>query len=257
MEYVVIPIVSFGASLLTFYSGFGLGTLLMPVMAIFFPLDAAVAVTAVVHFLNNLFKLVLVGRKADAGIIRRFGIPAVLSALVGAWLLLRMQNLAPLFSYSIGSRACFVTTLKIAMAVIIMGFVILEERPFFTKLAIDPRWLPVGGVLSGFFGGLSGHQGALRSAFLVKCGLGKESFIATGIVIACLVDFSRLGVYATHRPEADWGKQGGVLALAVIAAFSGAWFGNRILKKVTMGAVQRIVSLLLFAVAVALGAGLI
>lgn len=45
-----------------------------------------------------------------------------------------------------------------------------------------PHWLPLGGLLSGFFGGLSGNQGALRSAFLLKAGLSKEAFIATGTV---------------------------------------------------------------------------
>ncbi len=38
--------------------------------------------------------------------------------------------------------------------------------------------------MTGFFGGLSGMQGAMRSAFLAKSGLGKEAFIATGAVIA-------------------------------------------------------------------------
>jgi acyl-CoA reductase-like NAD-dependent aldehyde dehydrogenase len=46
---------------------------------------------------------------------------------------------------------------------------------------MPPGYLPVGGLLSGFFGGLSGHQGALRSVFLLRAGLTKESFIATGV----------------------------------------------------------------------------
>ena len=33
---------------------------------------------------------------------------------------------------------------------------------------------------SGFFGGLSGMQGALRSAFLARAGLSKEAFVASG-----------------------------------------------------------------------------
>jgi len=51
------------------------------------------------------------------------------------------------------------------------------------KMAISPVWLPLGGVVSGFFGGLSGNQGAFRSAFLLGAGLGKDAFIATGVLL--------------------------------------------------------------------------
>jgi uncharacterized protein len=50
-------------------------------------------------------------------------------------------------------------------------------------------------VLSGFFGGLSGNRGALRSAFLLKLGLKKEVFIGTGVVAAVVVDMAHLLVY--------------------------------------------------------------
>ena len=60
MEYILIPIVALLASALTFFSGFGLGTLLLPAFALFFPVDVAIALTAIVHFLNNTFKFVLV-----------------------------------------------------------------------------------------------------------------------------------------------------------------------------------------------------
>ena len=57
MSYLVICAVALLASTLTFYSGFGLGTLLLPAFALFVPVEQAVALTAVVHLLNSLFKL--------------------------------------------------------------------------------------------------------------------------------------------------------------------------------------------------------
>lgn len=48
--------------------------------------------------------------------------------------------------------------------------------------------------MSGFFGGLSGNQGAFRSAFLIKAGLSKDAYIATGVVAAVIVDLTRLGI---------------------------------------------------------------
>ena len=82
MTFLVICVVAFLASGLTFFSGFGLGTLLLPAFAVFVPVEQAVAMTAVVHFLNGLFKLCLVGRHANQGIVFRFGFPAIAGALL-------------------------------------------------------------------------------------------------------------------------------------------------------------------------------
>ena len=71
MSYLIVCTVALVASALTFFSGFGLGTLLLPTFALFFPIDHAVALTAVVHFLNSLFKLALAGRHADRRVVLR------------------------------------------------------------------------------------------------------------------------------------------------------------------------------------------
>ncbi len=87
MDYLVIGGAAVLASALTLFSGFGLGTLLMPVFALFFPVELAVAMTALVHFLNNLFKLALLGRQADRGVVLRFGAPTIVASFLGAGLL--------------------------------------------------------------------------------------------------------------------------------------------------------------------------
>lgn len=65
MDYLVLGVAAFGASLLTFFSGFGLGTIMAPLFALFFPIDVAIAMTGVVHFTNNIIKIVLIGRNVD------------------------------------------------------------------------------------------------------------------------------------------------------------------------------------------------
>jgi uncharacterized membrane protein YfcA len=257
MEYWVIGLAALITSGLTLFSGFGLGTLLLPVFALFFPVEVAVALTAIVHFLNNLFKLVLLGRKADKTTVFRFGLPAILAAFLGAYLLLRLGDLEPLYTYQLLSRNLKVMPLKLVVSILMVFFALFELIPRFEKLSFDRKYLPLGGFLSGFFGGLSGHQGALRSAFLLKCGLSKESFIATGVVIACLVDISRISVYSTHFSRAGIAENTLLLFSAVVCAFLGAFIGNRLIKKVTMRAIQVIVSFLLLGIAVALGTGLI
>lgn len=100
-------------------------------------------------------------------------------------------------------------------------------------------------------------KGALRSAFLIRSGLSKERFIATGVVIACLVDFSRLLIYSTHFSPAGIGNSSFLLPAAVVSAFLGAFLGNRLVKKVTMRTIQIIVSVMVFGIAIGLGGGII
>lgn len=257
MDFIVIPLAAFTTSILTFFSGFGLGTILLPVFAIWFPIDLAVALTAVVHFLNNIFKLILVGKQANREVVLRFGIPAILAALIGAAILVRVSSLAPLLNYSLFGKDLQVTSVKLTIAVLMIGFTLFEIVPKLKNLQVDPKYLSVGGLLSGFFGGLSGHQGALRSAFLVRVGLTKESFIATGTVIACLIDLTRIGVYSEHFSREGLASGFVVTAIATLSAFMGAYVGSKALKKITMSAVQGIVSLGLLLLAVALGMGLI
>lgn len=256
MEYLFICTAAFVASGLTLFSGFGLGTLLMPVFAIFFPIDVAVALTAVVHLFNNLFKLILLGKYADRTTVIQFGLPAILAALLGAWALLSLSDLKPLVHYQLLSRDLQVTPVKLIVAILMIFFALFELVPKFDKLSFEKKYLPLGGILSGFFGGLSGHQGALRSAFLIKCGLSKESFIATGVVVACLVDVTRISIYSSHFSLAR-GENYLLLLAAIGSAFFGALIGNRLIKKVTMRTIQVIVAIMLFGIAGALGTGII
>ncbi len=257
MEIVVIGIVALLASLLTFFSGFGLGTILMPVFAIFFPVEVAIALTGVVHLLNNLFKMLLVGKNAEWKVVFKFGIPAILSALVGAWLLISISGAEEMLSYRIGNRLCVITPVKLIIAFLMLGFAILEMLPFYRKLEFSENKLYLGGVLSGFFGGVSGHQGALRSAFLIKCGLSKEGFIATGVIIASVVDISRIAVYFTGFSKIGIEENIYILTIAAGSAFIGAFLGKQMLKKVTIDFVHVTVSVMIIALALILGLGII
>lgn len=263
MDYIVVAAAALGISTLSLFSGFGLGTVLMPVMAIFFPLPVAVAATAIVHLANNLFKVFLVGRKADYRLVARFGLPAALGALAGAVLLLGMTDMSPLLAYTLAGKAFAVSPVKLVIALLIVLFSLFDLVPKLSNLTFDRKYLSLGGLLSGFFGGLSGHQGALRSAFLVKTGLDKEVFVGTNVLSAVVVDVTRLlvygvGGYITHLEVVAGGGQGiGLVAVATVAAFTGSYFGARLVKKVTMKTIQRLVAILLITLAIFLGAGLV
>lgn len=257
LQYLIIASAVLLTAGLTLFSGFGLGTLFLPVFAVFFPLEVAVALTAIVHLANNLFKLALLGKFADRRTVLRFGLPAIAAAYLGARLLVWLGELNPLITYHLWGRTLQVMPVKLTIASLMAIFAVLELGPVEGKFSFPLRYLPVGGALSGFFGGLSGHQGALRSAFLLRCGLTKEGFIATGVVIACLVDISRLSVYVGQFLLSDLRRNAGLLLTAIAAAFAGTFLGSRLLGKVTMQGIRILVSALLFAIALGLAAGFI
>ena len=257
MEYLIIALTAFLAAILTFFSGFGLGTILTPVFMIFFPVELAIALTGVVHFCNNLFKIILVGKKADKAVVLRFGIPAVIAAFAGAWVLLNIPDATPLFTYEMAGRNWEVFPVKFLISILLIIFASMDLIPFFSRLEFGRDKLPLGGILSGFFGGLSGNQGALRAAFLIKAGLSKEAFIGTAVVVSTFVDFTRLSVYSTQFLEAGLVDNIPIVLCGTISAIVGAFFGNKLLKKITLKSLQIVVAIMLILLSIALGMGLI
>lgn len=257
MEYFIIALTAFLAAILTFFSGFGLGTMLTPVFMIFFPVELAIALTGVVHFSNNIFKIILVGRNADRSVVLRFGIPAVIAAFAGAWLLLNIPDASPLFTYEMAGRSWEVYPVKFLISILLIIFASMDLIPYFSKLEFGKDKLPLGGVLSGFFGGLSGNQGALRAAFLIKAGLTKEAFIGTAVVVSTFVDLTRLSVYSTRFLKSGLIDNIPIVLCGALAAITGAFFGNKLLKKITLKSLQIFVAIMLILLSIALGMGLI
>lgn len=256
MEYLLVCLTALAASGLTLFSGFGLGTILFPAFALFFPVDVAIAQTALVHLANNIFKLSLFWRDADLKTAVRFGLPAMVAALAGAKLLALLSGVPALFSYQLFGARHDISTVKLVLAVLMVIFALAELKGSI-KQRPAAGGLVLGGLLSGFFGGLSGNQGAFRSAYLLKAGLTKEAFIATGVVLACAVDTTRLSVYAGHLARPEVTGELGLVASATLAAFAGAYFGKKLARKVTIEGVKRLVAGMMIAIAAGLASGII
>jgi uncharacterized membrane protein YfcA len=192
----------------------------------------------------------------------RFGLPAIPAAFLGALLLGYVSGLVPIAQYSLGGRTHSVTWIGILMGALIVGFALVDLLPIFERLRFDPKYLPVGGLLSGLFGGISGHQGALRSAFLIQTGLSKEAFIGTGVVCAVAVDLVRISTYSSIALREDlWSLSGEgparLLVTATVAAFLGSFLGAKLMHKVTLAAVRRLVGTLLLLLGGAIAVGLV
>jgi uncharacterized membrane protein YfcA len=260
MDIALIAIVAALASALTLYSGFGLGTLLLPAFALFLDAPIAVAATAVVHLLNNLFKGTLLWTKVDWRTVLVFGIPAIPAAVFGAWVLSLLGNTSRLFEWDAFGQTFGPTGAGLIIGLLMIVFASLELQQWFHTLKAPPRLMPVGGLITGFFGGLTGQQGAFRSIFLLRSGLPPESFIATGVMIAVLVDLSRLTTYAASFSMAglDWtGREGLLVLVGTLSAFGGAFVATRYLDKLTIGVIRYGVAILMLVIGAALCIGLL
>lgn len=133
MGLILIGFVALVASGLTFFSGFGLGTILMPVFVLFFPVPLAISATAVVHFANNIFRFCIMAKYTDWGIVARFSIPAAIAAMIGAAILYRIDQFPSLISYNIGDSQHQVTIIKIVIGVLIVVFSLLELSKSFQQ----------------------------------------------------------------------------------------------------------------------------
>ena len=260
--YIAVSLAALIAAGLTLYSGFGLGTLLLPVFALFFPAEMAVVATAMVHGANNVFKVSLLGRHADREVVLKFGLPAIAAAVFGALTLGWFAQSDSSLVIEVNEEAFSeITPVKLMIGLLMIGFALFELVPRFRDLEFDRRYLPLGGVLSGFFGGLSGHQGALRSAFLAKAGLTTERFVASNAAIGFLVDLTRISVYVAlftaaggHVSEfSGWP----LVITGAVSAFCGVLLGKRFLHKVKMTSIQTLVGVLLFGVGLALVSGVL
>ncbi len=262
MDYILIVVAAFLAAILALFSGFGLGTVLLPVFAVFFPVPIAVAATAVVHLLNNVFRGILVGRGADWRTVLIFSIPAGLFAVLGALLLSAVSSFPPLLTYHLGGGTFEITAVKLLIAALIAVFAAFEIAPVLEGIRLDRRYLPLGGALAGFFGGVSGQQGALRSAFLARAGLNRDAFVGTSAVTAIVIDGARLVIYGAAFLQASFvaslGAQGvRLIVAATLAALAGNLVAARLLPRVSLAAIRWLVGIMLIAVALALTAGLI
>ena len=215
----------------------------------------AMMMTAIVHFANNVFKFILMKKSINRSIALKFGGVAIPAAMLGAYLISDLKEKV-LFTYSLQGA-----DFEILLSNLIFGLVLI----IFALIELIPRWgfffakanAIVGGLLSGFFGGLSGHQGALRTAFLIKFKLEKEAFIATGIVIALVVDIVRTPIYF-YEKKASLGTEDWIfVGIAIIAALTGAILGKMLLKKIKLKTLNITVGLAMLVFGILLAGGIL
>jgi uncharacterized membrane protein YfcA len=210
--HVITAIAAVAAGAVASISGFGIGSILTPLLAMWLGTKLAVAVVSVPHFLGTALRFWLIREHIDRPILLSFGITSAIGGLVGA--LLHAWMGSSFLGYVLAALLVFAG---------IMGLTGAAKRLRFGHKA---AW--VAGALSGVFGGLVGNQGGIRSAALLGFDIRRDAFVATATAIALLVDVFRMPVYAVTqwRPILSaWP----IMLTATLAVIAGTLLGQRVL----------------------------
>ena len=170
------------AAALTVPAGFGLATMTTPLFLLWFEPHQAIAGVAIVHGAHNAMKARLLRIHIDSDALRRFGWALLLGAFLGAVL----QSVIPSDPL----------LLLVGLALVVLPLLKLSES--WTSIRLPEAEDRIGGFGSGFMGGLTGHQGALRAMFLQPRLPDKSAYAATAAVLALVVDLTRIPVYLWH-----------------------------------------------------------
>jgi uncharacterized protein len=179
---LLVAILTTFASAISTITGFGTTTLSMPILLFFFPAHQTILFMAIIHWFENIWRLILFRKGCCKALILQFAIPAIIASLIGAKVSIHMPE---------------DILIKILGTFLIIYSTIMTLKPKFMlkeKLTLSIS----GGAFSGLFAGIIGMGGALRAAFLNAFNLGKTSYIFTTNAISFFIDSSRIPVYLSN-----------------------------------------------------------
>jgi uncharacterized membrane protein YfcA len=211
-------------------SGFGIGSLLTPVLALQVGTKLAVAAVALPHAAGTALRFWLLRHHVDWAVVRSFGITSAVGGLAGAVLQTRATS----------------RSLEVVFGLLLILAGISEITGWMQRVRWGRTGAWVAGALSGVLGGLVGNQGGIRTATMLGYDVPKESFVATATAIALFVDAARLPVYLLTYGEEIAGTWTHVLTLTV-AVVVGTVAGQHILGLISQSLFRRVLAFLLLA----------
>lgn len=209
-------------------SGFGIGSILTPVLSLWFDAKLAVAAISIPHLIGTALRFWLLKGRVDARVMWSFGLASAAGGIAGA--LLNTVFESPWLLALLGLLLLFVAAGEL------IGF---SRRMVFRGTA---AWMA--GAVSGMLGGLVGNQGGLRSAALLGFRLDRDTFVATATAIGLFVDGARMPIYFyTHGAQLP--AMINAIAIATAGVIAGTLFGGRLLGRIPEAAFRRVVAVLL------------
>lgn len=230
---VLVALVALLAGAVASVAGFGIGSLLTPVLSVELGTKLAVALISIPHFAGTGLRLWRLREHVDRRVVLGFGIASAAGGLLGA--LFHAEAGSPTLALIFGLLLILASTTELTG---------LARRVELTGAA---AW--IAGGLSGLFGGMVGNQGGIRSAALLGFHLSRHAFVATATAIALAVDLARMPVYFV----AEGGRildQWPLLLIATAGVVVGTLAGERILGRIPERIFRTIVALLILGLGV-------
>jgi uncharacterized membrane protein YfcA len=220
-------------------SGFGIGSLLTPVLSTRFAVADAILAVSLPHAAATAVRCFRLRNAIEWTIMRSFGIASAVGGLAGAFLLFRFESQAKLV----------LGILLVATGIAgLTGWTRRVNPGGVTSLAF--------GGLSGLFGGMAGNQGGLRAAALTTYRLTPAQFVATSTAVGLIVDAARLPVYLS-RGSGRISALAVPIAIATFGVLAGTLAGERVLLGLSRESFTRVIALLIAILGGAMLGGLV
>ena len=227
-------LVSAAAGAIAAVAGFGVGSLLTPLLALHVGTKTAVAAVSVPHLVGTSVRLWLMRANIDRALLWRFGLTSAAGGLVGA--LLHEAASSRVLAMIFGALLVFAGVSEIT------GYA--RRWRFHGSVA----W--VAGAASGLFGGLVGNQGGIRSAAMLGFDVPKERFVATATATALFVDVARMPVYVVVERQ-DVAAVWHLVLLATVGVVAGTLAGERLLTRVPERRFRQVVGTIILLLGIA------
>jgi len=235
IEAAFIGVITFIAAVFGTITGFGISTIMVPIVLFFYPLPSTLLFVALIHFAGDIWKIIFFKSGIRWKLILSFGIPGIAASYLGASLILSISDVL----------------MKRILAVFLLSYVVF--------VVIKKEWsVPqktttgiIGGSLYGFSAGIFGIGGAVRSAFLTVYNLPKEVYIFTAGAIALFVDITRIAKYISGGPSV---QSFFLITLAVCIPISllGAYMAKKVVHQVPQKKFRTIIAVFIGLMAIKL-----
>ena len=232
---VITLIVSVLAGAVSAVTGFGIGSLLTPVLALRIDTGIAVAAVSIPHVVGTSLRLWLLQGGIDRRVLWSFGLTSAAGGLAGA----ALQGLA-------SNR-----WLNVVFGVLLLFAAVSQMTGLARRMRFRGPVAWIAGALSGLLGGLVGNQGGIRSAALLGFDLSKETFVGTATAIALFVDGARVPVYLAHQ-HAEMAALWLWMLIASIGVIAGTVLGSKVLVRVPEVWFRRVLAVVLAVLGVAM-----
>ncbi len=230
---LLLTVAGVAAGAIAAISGFGIGSIMTPLLAAWVGTKLAVAVVSVPHFIGTSLRFVVIREHVNRHVLWSFGITSATGGLLGAVLHIWLRSV--ILGYLLGVLLIFAG---------VMGITGLAARMKFGRRA---AW--IAGALSGMFGGLVGNQGGIRSAALLGFSLERDQFVATATAIALMVDVCRMPVYAALQYRQVL-EQWPLILIGTLGVVIGTLSGKWMLSRIPQNVFRMIVACIILALGV-------